>query len=218
MLRMPFDMARGGAKTVGSPTASTPLTIFVHGYLGAAGILDPMASWLREQGIAPVQLHFAYGPSGAVDALARELDARVEALGSRGPIRIVGHSLGGLVARYWAQVLRRPVERLVCIATPHRGTERARRYGRLPLARELVPGSPLLQLLDRTQGHLASTRVVNLVAGSDRTVAPLQSAVLEGHQSVHLPGVGHNSVLYARETWREVAFALGATPEHARRW
>ena len=51
---------------------------------------------------------------------------------------------------------------------------------------------------------------VNILGEDDRTIAPLRSGELRGHRTVRLPELGHNSVLYSQDTWREVEKALRA--------
>jgi triacylglycerol lipase len=187
------------------------LTVFVHGYLATGGVLRPLGEFLGKSGIAPRQVHFTFSPTGSLAEHARKLDdlvKRARRHGDDGPVHIVGHSLGGLLARYYRQVLGRPVERLVCIATPHRGVPRAAAFRALPLVDELAPGSSTLALLDATHARLAQTEVTCVIPTHDTLVPPAHSAQLAGARNVHVHGVGHLGVLFEQETWEHVAHAL----------
>lgn len=192
-----------------APTKS--ITVFVHGYLATGGVLRPLGEFLGRSGIAPRQVHFTFAPKGSLAEHARRLDELVKRArreGDDGPVHIVGHSLGGLLARYYRQVLGRPVERMVCIATPHRGVPRAAVFKALPLVDELAPGSSTLALLDATHARLAQTDVTCVIPSHDTLVPPAQSAQLPGARNVHVDGVGHLGILFERETWDHVADAL----------
>jgi len=68
----------------------------------------------------------------------------------QGPIHLVGYSMGGLVVR---EALRRgpelPVSRTVFLHTPHKGSCAAHLFP-LPACREMRPGSPFLDRLNRS--------------------------------------------------------------------
>ena len=178
---------------------SQQLTVFIHGYMATGGVFGPMADRLAQSGVATKQLHFTYVPWGSIAEHAARLEQLVRDAHGDGPVHIVGHSLGGLIGRYYCQVMHRPVSRLVCLATPHKGTLRAQRWSALPLAREIAPGSSTLRLLDETAGNLRGVRVCSIVAAGDTTVTPVDSAVLEGHCVVRLANVGHQSILFDDE-------------------
>ncbi|WP_042365520.1 esterase/lipase family protein [Streptacidiphilus neutrinimicus] len=67
------------------------------------------------------------------------------------PVTIIGHSLGGLIARYYVQRLGGDalVPRVVTLATPHQGTEAARLLQPLPIVRQLRAGSAVLAELEQ---------------------------------------------------------------------
>jgi triacylglycerol esterase/lipase EstA (alpha/beta hydrolase family) len=175
--------------------ASRHLTVFIHGYFATCAVFQRMSEALARRGVAPRQLHFTYPPAGTVAQLAEQLDARVRAVHPEGPIHIVGHSMGGLVARWYRQILGRPVERIVFLATPHYGTQRARFYKALPLARELAPESETLRQLEATRHALEGVRTRCIVAEGDHLIAPVESALLAGHEAIRVPDVGHQSML-----------------------
>ncbi|WP_052438987.1 esterase/lipase family protein [Streptacidiphilus jiangxiensis] len=66
------------------------------------------------------------------------------------PVTIIGHSLGGLIARYYVQCLGgdAAVRSVVTLGTPHHGTETARLLHPLPIVRQLRPDSAVLTVLN----------------------------------------------------------------------
>lgn len=98
--------------------------LLLHGIWNARPWLSPLASRLRAAGFVPRIWGYASVLGGPAQAVPR----LVAALREGPPVYLVGHSLGGLVA---LEALRRapdlPVPRVVCLGTPLRGSETARR-------------------------------------------------------------------------------------------
>jgi triacylglycerol esterase/lipase EstA (alpha/beta hydrolase family) len=183
--------------------ASEHLVVFVHGYFASAGVFRPMAERLAALGAGARQLHFTYLPAGSVASHAERLVERIDRAHPEGPVCIVAHSLGGLIARYGAQVLGQRLDALVTLGTPHRGTDLARPWP-MRLTRELSPGSPLLKTLDDTRGRLDGTRLTSIVAVQDALVSN-RSATLDRSRVVYIDGVGHHGMLYHPDAIEAVA-------------
>ena len=86
--------------------------------------------------------------TGDLREAAHELQCHVERLceaTGAGKVHIVGHSLGGVIARYYVQQLGEPahVDTLVTLGSPHSGTLGAYLIP-TALGRQLRPGSPPL--------------------------------------------------------------------------
>src|SRR5262249_31975294 len=128
-----------------------------------------------------------------------------------GRIDLVCHSLGGLIARTWLQLLggARRVDRCIMLGAPESGTYNA--YW-LPsrVRRELRPGSPLLRRLEATRASAASVRFSSIVAGSDNIVIPRVFCASEG-ELIHVADVGHMGLLFSPTVFRAVHERL-ATP------
>jgi pimeloyl-ACP methyl ester carboxylesterase len=64
-------------------------------------------------------------------------------------LAIVGHSLGGLIARYYVQLLggSAHVHTLVTLGTPHQGTVVAHALRPLPIVRQMLPDSEVMAAL-----------------------------------------------------------------------
>ncbi|MBK8456077.1 MAG: hypothetical protein IPL47_02330 [Phyllobacteriaceae bacterium] len=125
LLVMPFQRWFMGSDAVGKlPAGKTPV-LLVHGYMCNRGYWWRFRKMLRGQGhaVATVTLET---PFSDIDILAGELDRRIEALCAEtgaATVRLVTHSMGGLVARaYGRRKGWSRIERFVALAAPHRGT------------------------------------------------------------------------------------------------
>ena len=136
---------RARTRSTGDGDHSRTHIVLLHGYMMNRTNWLWLGPHLARRGLGP--LHgLSYFTLQPIADSARRLAAYVEALAKREGIErvdLVGHSMGGLVARYYIEKLggAARVRRLITIATPHHGT----RLGRLAIGaarREIVPGSP----------------------------------------------------------------------------
>jgi triacylglycerol lipase len=125
----------------------------------------------------------------SADELKQLIDAR---LGPRRSLDMVAFSMGGLVARFYAQRLGglARMRHLVTISTPHRGT-RAAYLDPLPAVREMRPGSPFLQDLDRDAARLARVSVTSIWSPLDVLISPAVSSRLAFGSDVQIPVLLH---------------------------
>ena len=199
-LLMPFGIRSSRSRT---PRARDQRSVvLLHGYLANRSTLFPLAAYLRLRGVKQI-LHFDYDSRAGVERAARELREFLRRHVRGGRIDLVGHSLGGLVARVYVEALggARRVDRCVTLGTPHRGTYNSywlwSRVGG-----ELRPDSPLLARLAGSAPAAGGVRFLSLIAGSDNLVIP---RVFAGHgQEVVIEDVGHVSMLFAPSVLRLV--------------
>ena len=187
-----------------------PTVVFIHGHGGSGGGFHYLERALRREG----HRRFAsweYDAHGTVDDVAAALAewARREI---DGEIHVVGHSLGGILARAWLQELggRAHARSLVTLSTPHRGLAALPGAGLLPLVRELSAGSPLLRRLDASVGALEGLPCLSVVSVRDHFVRPWANAGFGGARLVPVHHVGHVGVLFSRRVHRVVAEHLAA--------
>jgi len=111
-------------------------------------------------------------------------------------VAVVGHSLGGLIARYYVQLLGggEHVHTLVTLGTPHAGTRSALLLRPLPAARQLLPDSAVFEEL-RAPAPGCDTRFLSFWGDRDPFVLPGDSAQLIHPdlrtENVKIPGAGH---------------------------
>jgi len=201
----------------GVDAAATPI-VMVHGIVDNHTIFAMLGHELRRRGFSSVWT-FDYGLFTAdVRSTARRLAALVETVAAEtgyDTVHIIGHSLGGLVARYYVQRLggHARVSTLVTLGTPHQGTQMARLASALPLVRQLTPSSDLMrELAEPAPG--CTTRFVAFHTDLDHLIVPSWRARLEHPDlnvtNVALHHVGHMSLTNNRSVAHQIAGILSA--------
>lgn len=193
--------------------------VFVHGFLAAGAVFGPMRERVTAELGLPT-LDFTYGPFGGFESIADGLAEHIDRhIGRRVTLSLVGHSLGGLVARWYLQELgpAHAVDRLVTLATPHGGT-RSARFAPGSLGAALRPGSAILERLGPRVGPADSPLShVALVAGADTMVTPPESAgAVEADEVVRIEHLGHNELLFDERVHEFVVRALSSDPARSR--
>jgi triacylglycerol lipase len=184
----------------GVEAAGTPI-LLVHGMVDNRSIFALLRRGLRRRGFGRV-LALNYSPfSDDVREVAERLAALVESLcedTGYERVHVIGHSMGGLVGRYYVQRLGgdERVHTLVTLGTPHEGTRAASLLPH-PLARQLRPDSDIVaELAQPAPG--CRTRVVAFWSDLDQLISPKQNARVEHPdllaRNVFVRGVGHMSL------------------------
>ena len=180
--------------------AGTPI-LLVHGMVDNRSIFTLLQSGLRRRGFGRV-LSMNYSPltadvRSAAARLAEEVELLVAETGYE-RIHVVGHSLGGLIARYYVTRLGgdERVHTLVTLGTPHQGTYNAYAWPSR-LCRQLRPGSALMRELSESLAG-CRTRFVVYWSDLDQMIFPQHHATLThpdlAVRNVGLHGVGHMSL------------------------
>jgi triacylglycerol lipase len=177
--------------------AGTPI-LLVHGIMDNRSVFTVFRRALRRRGFGVVHAVNYSLLTGDLRHAAHELRARVERLRERTgaeKVHIVGHSLGGMIARYYVQRLRghEAVDTLVTLGSPHAGTTTAHLLP-TPLARQLRPRSDLIaELAEPAPG--CTTRFLVVWSRMDQLVLPQRNARLAHPdldvEQLELRAVGH---------------------------
>jgi triacylglycerol lipase len=180
--------------------AGTPI-LLVHGLVDNRSVFTLLRRTLRRRGFGRV-LSVNYSPftqdvRAAAARLARLVEKTCEETGYE-RVHVVGHSLGGVVARYYVQRMGGDsrVHTLCTLGSPHAGTSAAHL---LPsrLVRQLRPGSELMQAL-AAPAPGCRTRFVAFWSDLDQLIVPKRSARIDhpdlSARNVLLRGVGHMSL------------------------
>jgi len=140
-------------------------------------------------------------------------------------IHVIGHSMGGLIARYYVQRLAgdRHVHTLVTLGTPHHGTQLAWAAPLLPLVRQLTPNSSVIhELAEPAPG--CRTRFIVFYSDIDHLIVPSSNARLDHSdlnvRNVAVRGVGHLSMAnngHIAFTIAEALRQLDYAPGHSTR-
>ena len=197
------------------PLAARVPVVLVHGLIDNHSVFAVMRRSLRRRGFTSV-CSWNYSPlladvsRGAAD-LGRHLQRICEQTGYE-RVHVVGHSLGGLLARYHVQRQGgdQHVESLVTLGTPHQGSLLAHLLP-TPLVRQLRPGSAVLQELAEPAPGLR-TPMTAIYSDLDQVVVPTSAGRCDHSdlraRNVLVRGVGHMSLPFHRTVLDEVATTL----------
>jgi triacylglycerol lipase len=196
--------------------AGTPI-LLVHGLVDNRSIFTLLRRNLTHRGFGRVWTMNYRVWTSDVRAAARQLAESVEEICRQtgyDRINIVGHSMGGLIARYYVQRLGGSprVHTLITLGTPHQGTRTARLFPR-GVCQQLAPGSEIItELAEPAPG--AQTRFVCVWSDIDAMISPKQSACLSHPdlvtRNVLVPGVGHLSLPIDGRIIREIVTTLSS--------
>lgn len=184
------------------------VVVLLHGLFATAGVLRPMRRHVEEHAPAHTA-SFSYAPGPGVDAIAKGLADLVARLPGGVRVHLVGHSLGGVVARWYLQEHGGDprIVQTVSLASPFRGTRHARLMP-TGAGRDILPGSEVLQRLSRRAHVAAHVPHLSVVAAQDRVVTE-RAAFAHGEELV-IEDCGHNSLLYHPEVGELLAHRVRA--------
>ncbi len=179
--------------------AETPI-LLVHGMVDNRSIFTVLRRGLVRRGFGQIEtINYSILTDDIRSAAARlgaEVERIVEETGYE-RIHVIGHSMGGLIARYYVTRLGGDahVHTLVTLGTPHRGSYLAYSWNN-GLTRQLRPGSALMEELAGPVTD-CQTRFIVYWSDLDQVVVPQRNAALHHEDlNVHniaLHGVGHMS-------------------------
>ena len=186
-------------ETVQERQPSGDVVIFLHGIMAGGAVLKHLADEV-EQNTRAACLLFSYSRwTWTLDELREEFRVFVDELvGDSARVILVGHSLGGMIARSYVQEVKD--ERMcgvVTMATPHRGTLLGKTG--LPWIRDLfLPDGPAMRMLEQGEFRAQHIPHVSIAAELDQIIVPRESATaLPGAVCYWIESVGHNELLYA---------------------
>ncbi len=222
----PLGFADSGAAEVealmerDSPVESPVLLL--HGYGANKSNWLYLRRYLEQAGFGRVHA-LNYNPlRGDIPALAEQCAARADELRTQcgaERVHLVGHSLGGLIARYAVQVTGLDaVGVCVSISSPHGGVRLARYSipigiaGPLASGVQLRPDSPVMQAL-RAPARPMTTRFVAYYSNLDVLVPPRRAMILDeglDATNIFVRDQGHLSIMFSRRLAQSVVDQLAA--------
>ncbi|MEO7234103.1 MAG: alpha/beta fold hydrolase [Lapillicoccus sp.] len=194
--------------------AGTPI-LLLHGMADNRSVFTLLRLGLRRRGFGRVTTMNYSILTGDIRTAAVQLAEEVEAIVAETGyerIHVVGHSMGGLIARYYVTRLGgdERVHTLVTLGSPHQGTYLAYGWPSV-LTRQLRPGSPLMQELAGPV-RACRTRFLCYWSDIDQLMFPQRTAALEHPDlnvtNVEMHGVGHMSLPIMQSVVHGISTAL----------
>ena len=169
------------------------VVVLLHGLFASAGVLRPLRRNI-ETAVGAQTATFSYAPGPGVEHIAGRLAKLVDQLPAHAQVHLVGHSMGGVVARWYVQELggRQRVASTISMGSPFRGT----RHARLMPAKAGRDIHPASELLSRLRSQAPSCPVSHLSLSAERDQVVTECTHLPGKPSVVIRDCGHNGLLY----------------------
>lgn len=194
------------------PSANTgPIIITIHGLYHNQSAFLVVHRALRRAGFHDVRSWSYASWSADFFQLSAQLARDLKALHQAEPLRpivLIGHSLGGLLARHAAVTVGSDtLAGCITLGTPHQGSRLAV-FALGPLGRSLRYCSPLIEKIQRDESSYSAPNFscVALASPVDNMVLP--TAALEppeSHWNVRwTPPMSHVAMLYHRAAIREI--------------
>lgn len=181
------------------PTEEKPPVVLLHGFIDNRSVFVLLRRSLAQHGGRHLE-SLNYSPltcdiRAAADLLGRHIEDICERTGQE-RVDVVGHSLGGLIARYYVQRLGgdHRVRTLVTLGTPHGGTRAVPLADAHPIVRQMRPDSEVMQEL-REPAPGCRTHFVAFWSDFDHVMTPPESACVDHPdlmaQNIRVTGIGH---------------------------
>jgi triacylglycerol lipase len=179
------------------------IVVLLHGLFATAGVLRPLRRALgRHAGVHTAAMTYPPGPG--VPELAARLRDFVRALPGAARLHLVGHSMGGIVTRFFAQEIGDPrVAQTISMASPFAGVPRAALL-RFSGARDIGPESAILRRLRINASAASHIPHTSIIAATDPLIGAPVSHALPGSDVVIMEGLGHNTLLFDEDVARVV--------------
>lgn len=200
----------------GARAGATPV-VFVPGVSLAGRGWDLLKRHLERNGFSDVGRLGEMASRGDIphraDRLARQIDALRKITGSS-TVHVVGHGVGGVVARYFVQVLggTNAVSTLVTAGAPHAGSD-VSPAGLGAAAAQLRPGSTVLAHLEASVRPMP-VRWINYFSDDDLFIRPPSSGMVKhpALRAVNVLVTGHHPLSLVLPTFvcRSIAAELAS--------
>ncbi|MEJ5255540.1 MAG: alpha/beta fold hydrolase [Acidimicrobiales bacterium] len=223
--------------TAGAATTKDPV-IIVAGTFSPAFANEPLAARLRNDGY---QVWIYELPGLGLGDIAQtsvplgSLVDQVRAQTGAAKVDLIGHSQGGLVARYYVKYLggASKVDRVISLGAPHYGTYVANIADILGFGscigviacEQMAIGSSFLNELNAGPDVIAPVRYTNIYTAQDELVRPVTNATLrDGAENVKLQDqcwlrvVGHVGLILDGAVYDGVRDALRNEPVRFNCW
>lgn len=180
------------------PGRGTPI-VLVPGFCCNRGYWGAMAKHLSKNGLGPVYAVTLEPLLGSMEANAGHLEQFVEAVCEHSgaqKVILVGHSMGGVVARVYLHEYdgEKRIAKIITLGSPHEGTVVAHMLASLGRdLQQMCYQNEWANEFNEIQKKPCPVPITSIITPHDNIVAPQRSAVLRypNARNVILPGIGH---------------------------
>jgi pimeloyl-ACP methyl ester carboxylesterase len=180
--------------------------LLIHGYINHGSVWFFQKRKLEKLGLGPIYTVNLGNPLLSIETYAEKVRSKAEAIsrltGHRDLI-LIGHSMGGVVASWYATHYPNQVTDLITIGSPLAGTYAAY-IGFGQAAKEMRPGSKLIKELRNLLEKEKKFRIYHIGSENDQLILPSQSAFLKGNPRKEMRGIGHVSLLYSNKVAEQI--------------
>lgn len=201
--------------------------LLLYGFMATRRVLQVVERRLRRDGYCVWSINlgglFDLLNTESIDRCAERVREKVERLYARydmGPLTIIGHSKGGLIARYYVKRLGgdKRVKNVITLGTPHNGSPTAylgcAAFGTFAKSVwQMTPMSPFIRRL-KIGAFPRQTRLVSVYSKADR-INPFPACLLEddGNSNIfniEVEDVTHRDYLLKRSVYEVIRSQLAA--------
>ncbi|MFJ5776751.1 esterase/lipase family protein [Streptomyces sp. NPDC093094] len=181
------------------PSKERAPVVLLHGFMDNRSVFLLLRHSLGRQGRPRTEsLNYSLLTTdirAAAEIFGRQVEEICEHTGST-RVDVVGHSLGGLIARYYVQRLGgdERVRMLITLGSPHSGTRVLPLADAHPIVRQMRPGSKVIEELARPAPG-CRTEFVSFWSDLDHLMDPVEAARIDHPDllahNVQVTGIGH---------------------------
>ncbi len=193
-------------------TAQGLPVLLIHGYCCNAAYWWAMERYLRGQGIGnlfTINLEPVFADINHYAIQVAERVAQIRTLTGADQVILVGHSMGGLVARAYVHWYggKPYVARIITLGSPHNGSKLLRlSLVKGPNVEQMHPGNLWLTRLNAAETQPSPVPITSIYSVHDNLVALQDRSVLnyDHVKNIPLPGIGHLAMTFSRRLQRLV--------------
>ncbi|GGG81509.1 esterase/lipase family protein [Corynebacterium pelargi] len=193
--------------------------ILIHGTGVTKGDWMELGQDLREEGYAVFAPDFGFRSTVLVEESTEQVAAYIHAVLTvceAKKVILVGHSQGGIIARYWMHHLggARHTHHLISLAAPHHGTLHGGVMNPLSKTKrgsevmdslisgffgqsgfQMLKDSELIQALNAKGETLEGVHYSCIATRTDSIIQPVESGFLDGARNIYLQQVDRNAIV-----------------------
>lgn len=188
--------------------------LLIHGFCNSSVVWWYHGKKFSKEGFGPIYTINLGSPLLSIEQYAHKVAKKVEQIlqeTGKKNIILIGHSMGGLVASYYALNLAplKTVSDIIAIASPFQGTKVAL-IGAGKCAHQMRYHSPFVEELSAKILQDKKIRFYFIAASKDHILIPVDSALLDkGKRRQYLiDDTGHFAVLFSEKVHQQMVYWL----------